>query len=410
MSYLIFEDSLRVDLLPITFSRPAFMIRMGIFTSKERWEKVLGSSCYPLAYSYLQSLYTATFKADTYTCINGRLLPSEELLRLSKELAPKKYYTDAEGHILLTSLSLDEDSLPPKGLITRDYLESLGYEEVLTAISPHIISSLSDIFSLNREFIHFDFKLVTQQGKSQSIKDPHTKVYAKDNLFVEEGANIKAAIINAENGPVYIGKQAEVQEGAMIRGNHIIGMHARVNMGTRLRGDTSIGPYAKVGGEVTNSVIHSYSNKSHEGYLGNSVMGSFCNLGADTNVSNLKNTYGSVKQWSYRSGRLEHTGKTFCGAVMGDHTKTGINTMLNTGTVIGYSGNVFGAGYPDKFIPSFSWGGAEGFTTYELEKAMEVATTVKSRRNLPLNYAEQRMMEEIYTRTAAYRHWEREKV
>lgn len=410
MPYLIFEDSLRVDLLPLTFSRPSFLLRMGILTSKQRWEKVVGERCYPLAYTYLQALFSDTLKAGTYTCINGRLLPSQELLQLSKELAPGKYYTDAKGNILLASIPLNNDRLPPDGLITRAYLESIDYQEVLTAISPSIVSSLSDIFSLNRAFIHFDFELITSNRKSQGISDPHTRIYAKDNLFVEEGAQVKAAIINAENGPIYIGRGAAVQEGAMVRGNHVVGDYATINMGTRMRGDSSIGPYAKVGGEITNSVIHSFSNKSHEGYLGNSVLGSYCNLGADTNVSNLKNTYGAVKQWSYRQEKLISTGKTFCGAVFGDHAKTGINTMLNTGTVVGYSGNVFGAGYPPKFIPSFSWGGASGLTTYDVTKAIEVATTVKSRRNLPLTLAERRAMEEIYVRTAIYRQWEKEKV
>ena len=188
-----------------------------------------------------------------------------------------------------------------------------------------------------------------------------------------------------KNGPIYIGRGAAVQEGAMVRGNHVVGDYAPINMGTRMRGDSSIGPYAKVGGEITNSVIHSFSNKCHEGYLGNSVLGSYCNLGADTNVSNLKNTYGAVKQWSYRQEKLISTGKTFCGAV-------------------------FGAVYPPKFIPSFSWGGASGLTTYDVTKAIEVATTVKSRRNLPLTLAERRAMEEIYVRTAIYRQWEKEKV
>ncbi|MDB4286316.1 glucose-1-phosphate thymidylyltransferase, partial [bacterium] len=219
------------------------------------------------------------------------------------------------------------------------------------------IRKRTDIFQQNETLIAFDFNLLTQDAPSGKITDPHSRIYGADNLYVSEGVDARAVIINAEDGPIYLGKNVTLSEGAIIKGTHGFCNNSFVAMGGKMRGGSTIGPYAKAGGEVSNSVIMGYSNKAHEGYMGNSVLGYWCNLGAGTNTSNLKNNYTEVKSWSYVSGSITGVGADFCGLVMGDHSKCGIDTMLNSGTVIGVSANVFGGGYQPKFIPSFSWGG-----------------------------------------------------
>ena len=257
-----------------------------------------------------------------------------------------------------------------------------------------------------------DFETLTQTQTSAPVDDRHSIVYGADNIFVAPGVKIRAATLNAEDGPIYLGPNVQVQEGAIIHGTHAFCESAVINMGGKMRGDTTIGPYSKVGGEIANSVIQGYSNKGHEGYLGNSVLGYWCNLGADTNTSNLKNNYAEVKLWNYKwdaeagvldGGRFKKTGTIFCGLIMGDHSKCGINTMFNTGTVVGVSANVFGAGYPRNFIPSFSWGGAGGFTTYQLRKVYEVAEAVMGRRKVTLDAQERGILETIFEKTKGYR-------
>ncbi|MEM6771107.1 MAG: glucose-1-phosphate thymidylyltransferase, partial [Bacteroidota bacterium] len=223
-------------------------------------------------------------------------------------------------------------------------------------------------------------------------------------------AKVRAAILNAEDGPIYLGPYSEIMEGAVVRGAHAIGAKSRVNIGAKLRGDTTIGPSCKIGGEVANSVIQGYSNKGHEGYLGNSVLGSWCNLGADTNTSNLKNNYAPVRIWHYPSERFRNTGTQFCGLIMGDHSKCGINTMFNTGTVVGVSANIFGAGYPRNFIPSFSWGGAKGMITYRMNKVLETAALVMPRKGGELDEAEKRILAHIFEETANFRVWDKKSV
>jgi UDP-N-acetylglucosamine diphosphorylase/glucosamine-1-phosphate N-acetyltransferase len=232
-------------------------------------------------------------------------------------------------------------------------------------------------------------------------------VYGADLIFVEEGAKIKAAVLNAENGPIYIGKNTEIQEGALIRGPFALCEGSTVNMGAKLRGDTTVGPFSKVGGEISNSVIFGYSNKGHEGFLGNSVLGEWCNLGADTNTSNLKNNYAPVKLWDYTKGGFANTGLQFCGLMMGDHSKCGINTMFNTGTVVGVGANIFGDGYPRNFIPSFSWGGAAGFSTFTLPKFEETAKAVFGRRGLEWTPQEKEIVEKVFELTKSFRIWDK---
>jgi UDP-N-acetylglucosamine diphosphorylase/glucosamine-1-phosphate N-acetyltransferase len=248
-----------------------------------------------------------------------------------------------------------------------------------------------------------DFMLLTRGRKSTLVADAHTAVYNPDDIFVEEGASIKSSVLNAETGPIYIGKNTEIGEGSIIRGATAICEGSVLNLGTRIRGDSTIGPFSKVGGEISNSVVFGYSSKSHDGFLGNSVVGEWCNIGADTNTSNLKNNYADVKIWNYAAERFVDTGRRFCGLMMGDHSKCGINTMFNTGTVVGVSANIFGSGFPRTFIPSFSWGGAHGMVTFQFNKALDVMPKVMERRKKTLDEEDVQILAHIFEITRKYR-------
>jgi UDP-N-acetylglucosamine diphosphorylase/glucosamine-1-phosphate N-acetyltransferase len=270
-----------------------------------------------------------------------------------------------------------------------------------------LIDQVWKIFQHNAVQLRSDYVLITQGRKSLKLSDPHTKVYSPGNIFIEDGAEILAAVLNASNGPIYIGKNAQVREGALIRGPFALCEGSVLNMGAKVVGDSTIGPHCKVGGEISNAVIFGYSNKAHDGFLGSSVIGEWCNLGADTNTSNLKNNYDSVKLWNYGKGVFQNTGLTFCGLMMGDHSKCGINTMFNTGTVTGVGSNIFGDGYPRNFIPSFAWGGAAGFTTFQLNRAFETAAKAMERRGVTFGDVDKKILQHVFEQTAAERAWEK---
>ena len=259
-----------------------------------------------------------------------------------------------------------------------------------------------DIFSKNGEAIQEDFNLITKDRKSQPIPEM-VVAFHSENIFIEEGAKLPYCSLNATNGPIYIGKDSEIMEGSVIRGPFALCEHATVKLATKIYGATTIGPHSKVGGEVNNSVIFGYSNKGHDGFLGNSVLGEWCNLGADTNNSNLKNNYAEVRLWDYQTEGFAKTGLQFCGLMMGDHSKCGINTMFNTGTVVGVSANIFGSGFPRNFVPSFSWGGSKGFVTYLTKKAFEVSKVVMSRREIEFTEDDKAILEHIFEETKKFR-------
>jgi len=262
-----------------------------------------------------------------------------------------------------------------------------------------------DLFQKNEQEIKKDFELLTKGKKSQSIpREVSTKGF---KIFVEQGAEIDLCRLNSATGPIYIGKNAKILDAAVIRGPLALCEGAVVKMGAKIYGATTVGPNCKVGGEIKNVVFQGNSNKSHDGYLGNSVLGEWCNLGADTNSSNLKNNYAEVKLWDYVDKKFTLTGTQFCGLIMGDHSKCGINTMFNTGTVVGVSCNLFGSGFPRNFIPSFSWGGASGYMTYRLDKAFETMEKVLERKNIKLTQDDKNILEHIYTESAGYRSWEK---
>ncbi|MEB2778246.1 GlmU family protein [Algoriphagus sp. D3-2-R+10] len=393
-SILLFDDpAIRGSLLPFTFTRPVADIRIGILKISEKWEKLTGASVSFLTQGYLQKKFPR--KAGNALAINGAWLPDGNSLRLLKSLSVDQalYF----GKTLMATYI---------GETEKNLVAVKGKEIIQMDSDPSLLLKTWNIFQFNGAEIKKDFDLLTQGRKSVKNTDPHTILYSPDKIFIEEGAVIRAAVLNADNGPIYIGKNAEIQEGALIRGPFALCESSTVNMGAKIKGDTTVGPHSKVGGEISNSVIFGYSNKGHDGFLGNSVIGEWCNMGADTNTSNLKNNYSSVKLWDYTAGNYANTGLQFCGLMMGDHSKCGINTMFNTGTVTGVGANVFGAGFPRKFIPSFAWGGEEGFSTFLFPKFIETAKAVVARRGMGMNTEEQEIFRQIFEMSKNYRIWE----
>ncbi|MEO0900412.1 MAG: putative sugar nucleotidyl transferase [Bacteroidota bacterium] len=406
--YILFEDDSHFALRPFTFTRPVFHLRSGILTIIEKWKYALEQSVYALPMAHLKEIFQNLPQDDgDQLWVNGKICPDSELIAALEELPPNTYMANLEGEIVMARFPIK--SLPHdfRGCLSEAILEEIGLHKQLYTADFLAIRFMPDIFRKNHELIIRDFALISQKENSVKLTDPYTRVYGKDNLFISEGAQIRSAIINAENGPVYIGKNAIISEGSIILNTHAICAHSKVQPGAKLRGDTTIGPKSKIGGEVGNSVIMGNSNKGHEGYLGNSVLGYWCNLGADTNTSNLKNNYANVKIWHYPSERFRDTGQQFCGLMMGDHSKAGINTMFNTGTVVGVSANIYGSGFPRVFIPSFSWGGASGFKTYRINKAFETMERVMPRKNSQLTEEDKRLFQHIFEETASYRVWDR---
>ncbi|MBL7690474.1 MAG: GlmU family protein [Flavipsychrobacter sp.] len=380
MNFVLFDSQSRNNLLPFTHTRPVADIRCGILTMRERWEKLLRANTWTLTQPYLQPAFPNIDTAEK-TYINAAVFATQDMVNAIIDLKPgETLYAD---NILI--------AWQPNEKVNEHALQSEA--ENCTAkveyTAPVIILNNNwDIFSLNDRAIKADFELLTNGRKSAPIPEGVT-VAGSEHLFIEEGANIyPGCIINAAIGPVYIGAGAEVLEGTIMRGPIALCEHSVVKMGAKIYGATTIGPGCKVGGEINNVVFIANSNKAHDGYLGNAVIGEWCNLGADTNCSNLKNDYGTVKVWHEATGKEINSGLTFCGLMMGDHSKCGINTMFNTGTVVGVSCNIFGSGFPKKFIPSFSWGGAEGFTEYRFDKALEAANRMMGRRSKTLSTAE----------------------
>jgi len=394
MNIILFDDpTIRTALLPFTFTRPVACVRVGILTVAEKWQKYLQGDFSFHTEEYLSKKFIFSPGNDNLW-INGAVCPDEMLTKAIKSLSINQGLIK-DSKIIAHRTAADE--LPE--VITSSMKE---YTPPVT-----LVDQVWKIFQLNGEQIKGDFTLLTKGRKSNPITDPHTRVYNPNNIFLEEGVDIKAAVLNAENGPIYLGENSHVQEGALIKGPFALCQGSHVNMGAKVRGDTTVGPYSKIGGEVSNAVIFGYSNKAHDGFLGNSVIGEWCNIGADTNTSNLKNNYENVKIWSYAKKGFSDTGLMFCGLMMGDHSKCGINTMFNTGTVVGVSASIFGDGYPRTFIPSFAWGGAAGFTTFQLNKSFDTATKAMERRGLILTETDKEIMSTIFTMSSENRTWEK---
>ncbi|MDG1160738.1 MAG: GlmU family protein, partial [Flavobacteriaceae bacterium] len=371
MNYILFDSDVRNSLLPFTYTRPVAEIRIGILTIREKWEFFLGFTTTTITEEYLEAKYPMV-ELNENILINASFLPTKNLVNQVRKLSKNQAIFQGEQIVAFFTSDTQEN-------VDFDSYEQLKFQEDLIQIK-----HTSDIFSLNDKAIQADFDLLTEGRTSQPIPDGvHT--IQKQNIFIEQGATVSYSSLNASKGPIYIGKDSEIMEGCLVRGPFALGESSILKMGTKVYGATTVGPFCKVGGEINNSVLFGYSSKGHEGFLGNSVLGEWCNIGADSNSSNLKNNYAEVKLWNYENERFTNTGLQFCGLIMGDHSKCGINTMFNTGTVVGVSANIFGSGFPRNFIPSFSWGGAAGFTIYQMKKVIEVAKVVMKRRDLELS-------------------------
>ncbi len=389
MPQLILFDTiaLRKRLLPFTFTRPVADIRIGITTIREKWETRFKCASGTITEKYLGEKFPAQFSDDNIL-VNGGCLPDDALMQAVESLQQGEalYWKDIPLAFRCTQFDVpDTDHLPEISEQKKKYQDH----------EPFLLKNVWDIFQHNERAFIQDFESITA-GKTSAPVDASNTIIGNGKIFIEAGAKVFGSVFNTSTGAIYIGKDAEVMEGCMVRGPMALCEHATLKMGTKIYGATTIGPYSKVGGEVNNSVIFGYSNKAHDGFLGNSVLGEWCNLGADSNNSNLKNNYSEVKLWNYSKEKFLATGLQFCGLFMGDHSKCGINTMFNTGTVVGVSANIFGSGYPRNFIPSFSWGGAQGMSAFRIEQAFELAEVVMQRRNKIFTEADRDIFKHIY--------------
>jgi UDP-N-acetylglucosamine diphosphorylase/glucosamine-1-phosphate N-acetyltransferase len=389
MNYILFDGPSRNNLLPFTYTRPVADIRVGILTIREKWETYLASTTSTVTEDYLTDKFPMV-EFEENIMINASCLPNDTLVAMIKGLTKNQAIFKGEDVIAFFT----SDSQEEVDFDNYDAIEFTG--DILS------IERTWDIFAKNEQAIQEDYNLLTQGRESQPIPEK-TVAFNSEHIFIEEGAKLPLCSLNASKGPIYIGKDAEIMEGSMIRGPFALCNNAVVKLGAKIYGATTIGPYCTVAGEIKNSVIFQNSNKGHEGYLGDAVIGEWCNIGADSNNSNLKNNYAEVRLWDYEAEGFAKTGLQFCGLMMGDHSKCGINTMFNTGTVVGVSVNIFGSGFPRNFIPSFSWGGHKGFTTYLTKKAFEVAKIVMARRHVEFTEQDAVILEHIFEDTKKYR-------
>lgn len=390
MHLIFFDHYTRQSLLPLTFTRPACEIRVGIQTIREKWQALLKTSTHYFAtQEYLSGKYSFKSSGDDLW-INGSICPDHELIHSVETLENGQglYHED-----ILLAARVSE-------IGTFAELEK-AVDRVEWQADLHYIDHPWKVFVHNGAELEKDFERLTAGRSSSKLSDTNTIL--GDRVFAEEGVEAEAAVLNSTKGPIYLGKESVVMEGAVVRGPFALCDHAQLKLSAKIYGPTTIGPHSKVGGEVNNSVIIGYSNKGHDGFMGQSVLGEWCNIGADSNTSNLKNNYAPVKLWSYTKGGFVKTGQQFCGLIMGDHSKCGINTMFNTGTVVGVSANIYGSGFPRNFIPSFSWGGASGMSEYRFEKAMETAELVMQRRQIDLDETERAILQSVFDNTAPYR-------
>lgn len=396
---ILFDNERRDHLLPLTYTRPVCELRIGILRIREKWEILLNAKSSFITQDYLSQKYPINIGEDNIV-VNGSVVPTPELVRLISQLESNEALLHNEA---LIAARLNEHQF--NKLMHEEEIEELeGFEIGETPFSQ--INNLWDIFSKNGKALQDDFDLVTKGRESQPLSSSNTVIGDPTLIFLEEGAVVEASTLNTKNGPIYIGKNAEIMEGCMVRGGLALCEGAQLKLGAKVYGPTTIGPYSKIGGEVNNVVVTGYSSKGHDGFLGNAVLGEWCNIGADTNSSNLKNNYAEVRVWNYPTESFAKTGLTFCGLIMGDHSKCGINTMFNTGTVVGVSANVYGSGFPRNYIPSFSWGGAAGFSTYKTTKVFETAKLVMARRNVAFDEAEEKILEHVFEETKKFRRWE----
>lgn len=389
MNYILFDDYSRNNLLPLTFTRPVCDIRFGILTIREKWEKMMGVVTSSLTEEYLSEKFPI-IKGAQNILINGSVCPNPVLIDEIRNLKPNEAIIGPDSIIALHVVAEDLDKIGEGD--TEGITEKMTKSEVMKINYPW------DLLANNYTAIVDDYRLITAGRSSEPVPE-HVKVTSAGNIFVEKGAVLENVTLNASEGPIYIGENVHVMDGAHIRGAVAMVDSAVVKMGTILYGATTLGPYVKVGGEIENSILLAFSNKPHHGYLGHSVIGKWCNLAAGTTVANLNNTYRNVRAWNYTQERFIDTGMQFLGLIMGDHSKTGINSMFNTGSVVGVNSNVFGSGYQRNFVPSFVWGGPTGFSSYDINKAIEVASYVYKRRGIDFDLTERSLLTSVYNIT-----------
>ena len=386
---ILFDGPERSQLLPFTYIRPVAELRIGIDTLREKWEAFLGQECSFATQNYLSSKYPLN-NADLNYFINPTYIPTRSLAIQVKNLK--------ENQVLIF------DSNPVAFCTTNSILPSdtSGFNEIDVEQELIQIKNCSDLFVHNAEVLAQDFKRLTKDRMSQVLGDTN-RVINPEQVFVEPGARVSCAILNASEGPIYIGAEAQIMEGSMLRGPLAICENSVIKMGAKIYGGTTIGPNAKVGGELNNVLFLGNSNKGHDGFLGNAVIGEWCNIGAATDASNLKNNYSKIRIWNYVSENFTKTELQFCGLLMGDYSRCGIHSMFNTATVIGVNSNVFGTGFPRTFIPSYSYGGAQGFQTYAFAKAMESNNAMMERKGSKLTDHDIQILETIFDTTAVWR-------
>jgi len=391
MAIILFDDNAHYTLLPLTYTRPVANLRIGILTIAEKWAKHLQTTYSYYTQPYLQGKFPLEISADNLF-INGSICPDDSLLEAIDKL-PIGEALYRSGNLLAVKLSeSDARRFTPDQMFDRGH----QYEPALNSIRYP-----EDIFKKNDIELRRDFTLLTK-GRSTAIISS-TNTIIGDDFFAEDDAVAECSTFNTKNGPIYLGNKSEVWEGTHVRGGLALCDDSQIKMGSKIYGATTIGPKCRVGGEINNAVLWGHSSKGHEGYLGNAVLGEWCNMGADSNNSNLKNNYTEVKLWDYSTQHFRKTGLQFCGLIMADHAKCGINTMFNTGTVVGVSANVFGAGYPRNHVPDFSWGDSHHNEEYQLNKVFETIERVYARRNKQLDETEKQLLQEVFNLTKPYR-------
>lgn len=390
--------SSHMNLLPLSYTRPVGDFRVGITTIRTKWEMLLPGKYSYLPVGYLREKFGGySAKGDDVLFVSGSLLPVGSIPARLDALSPGEAIVD-EGEVVAF----------------RGSRASFDAGHFLTAIPLDCpegrIRFVYDLFLRNGEMLRLDYALLTRGRRSAPLDasntyiGPHTDADGNPLLFIEEGATVEGAVINVKEGPVYIGRDAQVMEGACLRGPVALCDNAKAKMGVKIYPDTTLGPYCKCGGELSNVVMFGYSNKAHDGYLGSAVIGEWCNLGAGTNASNLKNDYSKIRIWNYARHTFMRTDLQFCGLIMGDHSKAGVNVMFNTATVVGVGVNVHGAGFPRVFLPSFIEGSASGgFSPVSLTKFRTIADRVMARRGLSVTDVDQRIFEKVHEIASEYK-------
>jgi UDP-N-acetylglucosamine diphosphorylase/glucosamine-1-phosphate N-acetyltransferase len=399
---IILFDTKFSNFLPLTFTKPVSELRIGILTNTERWKKMSTESISYFSQNYLSEKFPTKI-TENNIFVASHIIPSTEFVSMVCELKKNHaiiynnqtiaYACDKEKALKLIGANLSTS-------LTDTLFGKIENKTEITNVTAEI-NVLSDLFTKNKEVLLFDYLLVTKDR--ETTLPSNTNKLLGTNIFIEEGATVECSFLNSKDGPIYIGKNAEVMEGAMIRGGFSLGEGSTVKMGAKVYGATTIGPHCKIGGEISNSILFGFTNKGHDGFLGNSILGEWCNLGADTNSSNLKNNYGNIKIWSYDKNNFIDTKLQFHGLIMGDHSKCGINTMFNTGTIVGVSSNIYGGNFLPKFIPSFAWGDETKMITYDFDKACETAIAVMARRGIDFTVSDKKILEAIFISEAKNR-------